>query len=58
MFKRAVLRRLGPDRVAVVVDDDPAVVRALRADGFTVRQADWLPYRAALSQAQERQGRT
>jgi hypothetical protein len=58
VFKRTELGRLGPDRVAVVVDDDPAVVMALRADGFTVRQADWLPYRAAMSQAQEHHGRT
>jgi phosphoglycolate phosphatase-like HAD superfamily hydrolase len=29
--------------VDLVVDDDPSVVTAARAAGFTVRQADWMP---------------
>jgi phosphoglycolate phosphatase-like HAD superfamily hydrolase len=29
--------------VALLVDDDPTVVEAARAAGFTVRHADWMP---------------
>jgi len=57
--KRDELRRLRRARqVAVVVDDDPEVVATLRADGFSVRLADWLPHSSTLRAAQERDGRT
>jgi hypothetical protein len=57
--KREELRRLRRTRrVAVVVDDDPEVVELLRADGFPVRLADWLPHSSTLRAAQEREGRT
>jgi hypothetical protein len=59
VFKRAELRRLARGRrVAVVVDDDPAVVTLLKGDGWPVVQADWLPYEDALRNAQEVEGRT
>jgi hypothetical protein len=59
VFKRAELRRLGATRqVAVVVDDDPAVVALLRADGWPVVRADWIPYEPTLGNAQEVDGRT
>ncbi|WP_261558022.1 hypothetical protein [Frankia tisae] len=59
MFKRAELRQLGARRqVAVVVDDDPAVVDLLRADGWPVLRAEWLAYEATLGNAQESEGRT
>lgn len=38
------IARLRP--VHVVVDDDPRVVRLLTDNGFPVRLADWLPWRA------------
>ncbi|GIF06838.1 hypothetical protein Asi03nite_43760 [Actinoplanes siamensis] len=44
--------------VAVVVDDDPAVVHRLRKEGFPVRLADWVPHAGSLRDAQEREGRT
>jgi len=57
--KREELRRLRRSRdVGVVVDDDPDVVATLRADGFPVRLADWLPHSSTLRTAQERDGRT
>ncbi len=57
--KLEVLRQLATDReVRVLVDDDPAVVRAVQAGGFAVLHADWVPHRAALREAQEREGRT
>lgn len=57
--KLAVVKALAAERiVAVVVDDDPSVVTALAAAGITVRMADWVPYRAALREGQERDGRT
>ncbi|MDT3441561.1 MULTISPECIES: hypothetical protein [unclassified Pseudofrankia] len=59
VFKRAELRRLGRARhVAVVVDDDPAVVTLLLDDGWPVVHADWLPYEDTLKNAQEVEGRT
>jgi hypothetical protein len=59
VFKLAELRRLSRTRtVAVVVDDDPAVVALLTADGWPVLHADWLPYEDALRDAQEVEGRT
>ena len=57
--KREVLRRLGADRqVALVLDDDPAVVAVLEADGWPVELATWLPHSSTLHNAQERHGRT
>ncbi|WP_368861178.1 hypothetical protein [Frankia sp. AgB32] len=59
VFKRAELRELGANRqVAVVVDDDPAVVDLLRADGWPVLRAQWLEYESTLGNAQETEGRT
>ncbi len=57
--KLAVLRRLAAERsIAVVVDDDPAVIAALEAAGLPVRLADWVPYTETLREGQEREGRT
>jgi len=57
--KRAHLRALRrTHRIALVVDDDPAVVEMVRTEGLTPLLADWLPYSPRLHQAQERQGRT
>nr|WP_243657609.1 hypothetical protein [Parafrankia sp. BMG5.11] len=59
IFKRSELRRLGVHRrVAVVVDDDPAVVELLRADGWPVLRADWVAYEPTLGNAQNTEGRT
>ncbi len=58
-FKADQLRRLASRcEVAVVVDDDPEVVAALTAAGWPVYLADWVPYAAALREAQEGDGRT
>jgi hypothetical protein len=58
-FKLNEVRRLGEQRqVAVIVDDDPSVVAKLRADGWPVMQADWLPYDRVLGRAQGGDGRT
>lgn len=58
-FKAGQVARLARTaRIAVIVDDDPAVVTRLTADGWTVRLADWVPYAETLRQAQERNGRT
>lgn len=57
--KREVLRRLATVReVAAVLDDDPAVVAMLEADGWPVELATWLPHSSTLRSAQEKQGRT
>nr|WP_222131715.1 hypothetical protein [Pseudonocardia sp. C8] len=57
--KREVLRLLARERkVAMIIDDDPAVVRVLEADGWPVELATWLPHSSTLLDAQERQGRT
>ncbi|MDQ4115551.1 MAG: hypothetical protein M3235_01160 [Actinomycetota bacterium] len=57
--KREVLRRLARTReVASVLDDDPAVVRLLEAEGWPVELATWLPHSSTLQDAQERRGRT
>jgi hypothetical protein len=59
IVKRAELRRLASGRsVTIVIDDDPAVVKALAADGWPVELADWVPYTAQLGSAQEKSGRT
>ena len=58
-MKRDALRELGRERtVASVLDDDPAVVEHLVADGWPVELATWLPHSSTLRRAQERQGRT
>jgi hypothetical protein len=59
LYKAERLRRLAGDgRIAVVVDDDPAVVAELTGAGWPVRLADWVPYAESLRQAQELHGRT
>jgi hypothetical protein len=59
VVKRAELRRLAAGRtVDIVIDDDPAVVAALHADGWPVELAEWVPYAPELGQAQEGSGRT
>lgn len=57
--KVAVLRQLARTRrVAVVVDDDALVVRAVREAGFPVLHADWMAEQPSLFAAQESDGRT
>jgi phosphoglycolate phosphatase-like HAD superfamily hydrolase len=57
--KRNTLRRLAQSRtIASVLDDDPAVVAVLEADGWPVELATWLPHSSTLQSAQEQQGRT
>lgn len=59
IVKRGELRRLAAGRrVEVVIDDDPAVVSTLAADGWPVELADWIPYAPEMSSAQEDAGRT
>lgn len=59
MMKREVLRLLSDRReIASVIDDDPAVVRVLEADGWPVELATWLPHSSTLQDAQENKGRT
>jgi len=69
LTKAAVIRGLqGSAPVAVVVDDDAAVVEALRAAGLEVLHATWMgggthgvdssPAQEALFEAQELDGRT
>ena len=56
--KRNTLRRLArTDTIASVLDDDPAVVAVLSADGWPVELATWLPHSSTLQSAQEQQGR-
>jgi hypothetical protein len=58
-YKVAELRRIARrDEIVVFVDDDPEVVRAAADAGFTASLATWLPRGSALSDAQERSGRT
>ncbi|GAA1318295.1 hypothetical protein [Pseudonocardia xinjiangensis] len=57
--KRDVLRRLATVREVVsMLDDDPAVVSLLEADGWPVELATWLPHSSTLRSAQEDKGRT
>jgi len=57
--KRETLRRLARSRtIASVLDDDPAVVATLEADGWPVELATWLPHSSTLQSAQEQQGHT
>ena len=58
-LKAEAVQRLARDAtVAVCVDDDISVVRALRRAGFTVLQADWMAEQPSLFAAQEGEGRT
>lgn len=58
-LKRSELRRLSRTREVVsVLDDDPAVVAVLAADGWPVELATWLPHSSTLRSAQEDKGRT
>ncbi len=58
-MKREVLRKLAEERdIVSVLDDDPAVVAVLEADGWPVELATWLPHSSTLQSAQEDQGRT
>ena len=57
--KVEVLHELSGERpVAIHVDDDGAVVRAVRSAGFAVLHADWVPHVRTLAEAQDRDGRT
>lgn len=63
LFKAEALRRLGSSHeITLVVDDDAAVVAVLRAAGWPVRHATWMPETAdeqqTLFDAQEDHGRT
>jgi hypothetical protein len=58
-FKLGLVRKLAAEHVVgVVLDDDPAVVAALRAEGLPADLADWVPRDEELDVAQEQQGRT
>jgi FMN phosphatase YigB (HAD superfamily) len=58
-FKLAELRKLAArDEIVVFVDDDPMVIEAAAAAGFTASLAGWLPRGRALAEAQETDGRT
>lgn len=62
-LKPVLLRRLArAGEVVLVVDDDLAVIDTLRAQGWPVRRADWMPTESTEQQtlfdAQEAQGRT
>ncbi len=59
IVKRGELRRLSAGHtVAVVIDDDPAVVAELARDGWPIERADWADYAPELGTAQEELGRT
>ena len=58
-FKVAMLRRFSERApVAVLVDDDEAVIEAARAAGFDVLPARWMGSAPELHEAQEEDGRT
>jgi phosphoglycolate phosphatase-like HAD superfamily hydrolase len=58
-MKREALETLAAGREVVsVIDDDPAVVVVLAADGWPVELATWLPHSSTLHSAQEDEGRT
>lgn len=57
--KAEEIKRLARGReVTIVLDDDPEVCSALRAAGWPVEQATWVPHSRTLRTAQEREGRT
>ena len=58
-FKLTVVRRLAKSHgIAAMLDDDPVVVRTIRAAGFPIVLADWVPHEQTLHEAQERHGRS
>jgi phosphoglycolate phosphatase-like HAD superfamily hydrolase len=58
-FKTDVLTEIARrSEIGVVVDDDPAVVEALQAAGFPARLVEFVPRESALTEAQDREGRT
>lgn len=57
VVKPELLAGLGR-RVALVIDDDPAVCDALEALHYPVLRADWMERTALLDAAQERDART
>ena len=58
-YKVSVLRRLSErSPVAVLVDDDPAVLGAAREAGYDVLPATWMGEAPLLHEAQEEDGRT
>jgi hypothetical protein len=58
-FKAAQLKVIGrASTVDVVVDDDPEVIGQLKRASWPARLVAFVPYGAALREAQERQGRT
>ncbi|MDX6323983.1 MAG: hypothetical protein QOK15_337 [Nocardioidaceae bacterium] len=58
-YKVTVLRELSERApVAVLVDDDPAVLDAARQAGFDVLPATWMGDAGLLHEAQEEDGRT
>jgi phosphoglycolate phosphatase-like HAD superfamily hydrolase len=59
VLKPELLRQVARSgRVVLVVDDDAQVCQALREAGYPVEQATWAPPPPALTEAQEREGRT
>jgi len=59
LMKAQAVQRLARDaEVAICVDDDVSVVRALRHAGFQVLHADWMAEQPSLFAAQEAEGRT
>jgi hypothetical protein len=58
-LKLESVRALSSDeRVVAMLDDDPVVVETIRAAGFPIVLADWVPHERTLRRAQERDGRT
>jgi phosphoglycolate phosphatase-like HAD superfamily hydrolase len=63
VFKLEEVKRLSTSAtIDLVVDDDALVIDTLRAAGFPVEHAEWMPetqpQQASLFEAQEREGRT
>jgi hypothetical protein len=58
LYKLGVLRRLSSRNIAAFVDDDREVVDTALAAGYPAVLADWAVRAAALSDAQDRLGRT
>jgi len=59
MDPAALRDRLAADRrIAVLVDDDPLVLDAVRRAGYDVLPADWMPADETLREAQEVEGET
>jgi hypothetical protein len=58
LYKLGVLRRLSNRDIAAFIDDDREVVDTALAAGYPAVLADWALRAAALSDAQDRLGRT